>query len=116
MGYKDMDWTAVDRAHEQAELAQEEFDEAVAAAARRHAAAMRTNAITGHKQTLETLAEDLAHRLSLSGVTEQLIRSALVGGPLLAGHLLTDMIQKGIDFEAENEGIKEVERAERVAA
>jgi hypothetical protein len=116
MGHKDMDWTAIDRAHEAAELAQEGFDTAVAAAAREHAKAIRTNALLGHQQTLETLAEDLANRLSLSGVTEQLIRASIVGGPLVAGHLLIDLIQKGIDFEAEVQGTKEVERAERVAA
>jgi hypothetical protein len=91
---------------------EDQRDQAIAEAARRHAAAMRTNVITGHQQTLESLAEDFAFRLSQPGVTEQLIRTALSCGVHTAGNRLLDMIDNCIDDEAEIAAIKEIESAE----
>lgn len=87
-------------------------DAAVAEATRRHAAAIRANILTGHEQTLMMMTTDFAYRVSLPGVTEHLIRAALSIGPLGAGQMLIDMIGKGIEFEAENCALKEVERME----
>ena len=87
-------------------------DLAIAEAARRHAAAMRTNILTGHQQTLETLAEDFAHRVSQPGVTEQLVRATVSCGSAVAGQMLVDLIGKGIDAEAEAAAIKEIEHRE----
>lgn len=94
---------------------EEQRDQAIADAARRHAAAIRTNILTGHEQTLKFAADDLAERMCAPGVTEQLIRSALSCGPLLAGQMLIDMVQKGIDADAELAAIREIERAEKFA-
>lgn len=91
---------------------EEQRDLAIAAAARRHAAAMRTNVLTGHQQTLDMLAEDLAHRLSQPNVTQQLVRAALLCGATLAGQVLGDLIQKGIDDAAEIAAVEEIERLE----
>lgn len=94
-------------------LDQEEMrDQAIAEAARRHAAAIRTNVLTGHQQTLTSMAEEFADRVSQPGITEHLIRAAMSVGPWIAGRMLLDLIQKGIDAEAEIEAIKEIERAE----
>lgn len=87
-------------------------DMAIAEAARRHAAAIRTNIRADHQQTLATLANDFAYRVSQPDVTEQLIRASESCGTLMAGQIVRDLIQKGIDAEAEIEAIKEVERAE----
>lgn len=115
MGNNDI-WLSVDRAHERQEEADEAFDEAVAAAAREHAAAIRKNITAGHRQTLSALAEDVAHRMSMPDVMEHMVRIAAIGGPLAVGHLYCDLLQKGIDFEAEVQGKKEVERTFRVPA
>ena len=91
---------------------EEQRDMAIATAARRHAAAMHTNAGIGHQQTLGTLAEDLAHRLSQSGVTEQLVRTSELCGDLMLGQMVRDLIQKSIDAEAEIAATKEIEQLE----
>lgn len=88
-------------------------DAAIADAARRHAAAVRQNILVGHEQTLTVAADELAHRLSQPGVTEHLICSAMSCGPALAGQMLIDLIQKGIEAGAELAAIKEIERLER---
>lgn len=91
---------------------EEQRDEAIAEAARRHAAAIRTNVLTGNEKALHDLANALGERLCQKGVGEQLIRSSVACGPHTAGNLLLDLIQKCIDDDAEIEAIKEVERAE----
>lgn len=88
-------------------------DAAIAEAARRHASAVRQNILTGHEQTLSAQADEFALRVSQPGVTEHLIRAAMSCGPVLAGQMLLDLIQKGINAEAELAAIKEVERMER---
>jgi hypothetical protein len=113
MGHKEFSWATFDREHERQGEADDAYDAMLAELTRRHAAAMRTNALTGHQQTLEALAEGLVHKLSGSGVTENLIRAALSMGPLGAGQMLLDMIGKCIDADAECEAIKEMERGER---
>ena len=102
---------AIDRAHERPGEADDAFDAAVVEAARRHAAAIRTNILTGHQQTLHDIATDLGDGLADTGVMEQLVRAAFAVGPRTAGQLLLDLIQKCIDTDAENEALKEVERA-----
>lgn len=87
-------------------------DAAIAEAARRHAGAVRQNILIGHEQTLSAQADEFALRVSQPGVTEHLIRSAMSCGPALAGQMLLDLIQKGINAEAELAAIKEVERME----
>jgi hypothetical protein len=115
MNARQFSFDPLDLEHEVQGERDDDFDAAVAvaAAARRQAAAIRTNALTGHQQTLEGLAEDFAHRVSQPGVTETLIRTALSCGPSTAGQMLLDLIQKGVDLEAEVEALKEVERMVR---
>lgn len=91
---------------------EDQRDAKIAELARKHVAAIATNIRTGHEQTLFTMAEEFAFRVSQAGVTEHLIRAAMSVGPLGAGQMLIDLIQKGIDCEAENEAVKEVERME----
>lgn len=87
-------------------------DQTIADLARRHAAAIATNIRAGHEQTLGTMADEFALRVSQPGVTEQLIRAAMSCGPLQAGQMLIDLIQKGIDGEAGLVAVKEVEHME----
>lgn len=105
-------WNAIDLAEERRGEMAEDFDKHLAEVTKRQAAAMRTNALIGHQQTLESLAEGLAHRLSRSGVTEQLIRTALTCGPLGAGQILMDLITKCVDADAELAALAEIERCE----
>ncbi len=90
-------------------------DAAIAEAARRHAAAIRTNILTGNERTLHDLGNALGERLCQKGASEILIRSSVAAGPHTAGNLLLDLIQKCIDDDAEIEAIKEIERAEAFA-
>ena len=113
MGHKEFSWTAIDRAHERQEEADDAYDAKLIAGTKRHTAAILTNARAGHQQTLESLAESWAHRVSQPGVSELLIRAALVGGPLAAGQMLLDLIAKVIDDQAENAALVELERADR---
>lgn len=87
-------------------------DAEIARLAREHATAIAINIRVGHEQTLSTMAEEFALRAGKPGVTEQLIRAAMSCGPLQAGQMLIDLIQKGIDGEAELVAVKEVERME----
>lgn len=87
-------------------------DATIAELARRHAAAMRTNILAGHEQTLKFVADDLGDQLVMPGISELLIRTALACGRHHVGQLLVDLIQKCIDTDAENEALKEVERME----
>lgn len=79
---------------------------------RRHVIALRTLVLTGHAQTLSSLSEDLAHRMSQPGVTEQLVRMSLSVGPVGLGQSILALIEKDIEAAAEVEAIKEVERME----
>lgn len=112
MPYQADPFLAIDRAHERQEEADEAFDAQLAEVSKRHAAAMRTNVITGHKQTLEALAESLAHRMSKPGVTEYLVRAAISCGPLTAGQMLLDLVGKCIADEAETAALVEMDRAQ----
>jgi hypothetical protein len=87
-------------------------DAAIAEQARSHSTTIATNIRTGHEQTLTTMAEDFACRVSKPGVTETLVRTAMACGPRAAGQMLIDLVQAGIDAEAELAAIKEVERME----
>ena len=115
MGHKEFSWTAIDRAHERQEEADDAYDAKLTDGTKRHTAAILTNARAGHQQTLESLAESWAHRVSQSGVSELLIRAALVGGPLAAGQMLLDLINKSIAADAENAALVELDRAERAS-
>lgn len=112
MGAKEFSCTAADREHERACEAADDFDRHLAEVTKRHAAAMRTNALTGHEQTLVDLAESLAHRLGQSGVTEQLVRTALIS-PLTVGQMLLGLVGKCIADDAETAALVEIGRAER---
>lgn len=116
MGYRDMDWTATDRAHEEAGLEQDAFDAAVAAECGPWAKALRQNIVAGHLQTIDMVVEPFSDRISREGITELVIRTAISMGALAAGQLVLDMVQKCIDAQAEIEAIKEVEKRERVTA
>lgn len=94
---------------------EEQRDAAIAEAARRHAAAIRTNLLTGNAKALHDLANDLGVRLSQKGVAEQLVRTAVACGPHTAGNRLLDLIQACIDSDAKCEAIKEIERVEAAA-
>lgn len=91
---------------------EDQRDQAIAEAARRHAAAIDTNISAGHEQTLASMADDFAHLLGKPGVSESLIRAARSVGNLGAGQMVNDLIQRCIDADAENEATKEIERAE----
>lgn len=79
---------------------------------KRHANAIHTNALTGHEQTLEALAEDMTQRLRKPGITEHLVRAALAGGPLTAGQMLLDLVGKGISDAADIAALVEMDRGE----
>lgn len=87
-------------------------DAAIAEQARIHAVAIATNIRTGHEQTLSAMAEDFALRVSQPGITELLVRTAYACGPRQVGQMLIDLIQKGVDDQAELAAVKEVERIE----
>lgn len=106
-------WRATDRAHELQGEADDAFDAALAAATKRQAAAMRANVLTGHWQTLEALAESLAHRLAQRGNSENLIRAVLACGPLTGGQQLLELIGNCIAEDAETAALVEMDRAER---
>lgn len=112
MGTVEHSFTAVDRAAERQGEQADDFDQQLAEVTKRHAAAMRTNVLTGHKQTLEALAESLAFRLAERGNAEHLIRSALSCGPHTAGNQLLDMIDNCISDDAETAALAEMGRAE----
>lgn len=113
MGAKEFSWNATDRAHELAGEADDAFDAQLAEVTKRHATAMRTNALTGHQQTLSGLAESLAYRMSQTGVTEHLVRAALSIGPLGAGQMLLDLVGKCIADDAETAALVEMEREQK---
>lgn len=108
-----MDWTAIDREHEDAELAEAAFTERLAAATKLHAAAIRENILTGHEQTIEDITDNLLDRMVANGVTQTIVRAAFVGGALTAGQLLLDLINKRIEIDAENAALVELDREER---
>ncbi len=91
---------------------EEQRDELIGEKQRMHAAAIRTNVLASHHQTLHDLANAFGNRLSADGVCEQLIKAAIASGPYTAGQLLVDMINRCINDDAELEAIKEVERIE----
>jgi hypothetical protein len=112
MGTSHFSWTKTDRAHELAGEADDDFDKHLAEVTKRQAAAMRTNALIGHEQTLTGLAESLAYRMSGEGVTEQLVRTALIS-PLTAGQMLLDLVGKCLADDAETAALVEMERGQR---
>lgn len=89
-------WLAVDRAYELAGEVADDQAEKRAAATVLEAGIVRHLATAGDEATLATLAESMADRLSADGITEQLIRTALSCGPLLAGVMLLDLVGKCI--------------------
>jgi len=90
-------------------------DQQIAELARKHAAATRTNILTGNEKVLHDISNDLGRRLNQKGVSECLVRTAIACGPLTAGNMLIDLIQKCIDADAENEVLEEVKRLERAS-
>jgi hypothetical protein len=113
MSPREFSWTPTDRAHERQGEADEDFDAALARETKCQAAAMRSNVLIGHQQTLEGLAESLAHRLGQSGVTETLVRTALSCGVHTTGQMLLDMVGKCIEDDSEIAALVEMERRER---
>lgn len=101
MRHPEFPHVAVDRQHELQGEQDDDFAAALAANTARHRAAIRTNALTGHEQTLTLLGETLCDRLSGKGITEHLIRAALSCGTWTAGQLLLDLINKCIDDHAD---------------
>lgn len=116
MGHNELPYLSIDRANEDADLADEDFDIAVAAAARFNAADLRNKARNGDAGVLASLDDELAHRLGGTGVAVQLIQTALAFGPAAAGQLLSDLIQKGVDALAEIAALAEVESRARETA
>lgn len=108
-------WLSVDREHELQGEADDAFDAALAAETKRQAAAMRTNALTGHEQTLSSLTESFCHELTGKGITEALIVATLTDPlmTLLLAHLL---LKSCIDEDAETAALVEMERGERERA
>ena len=101
---------AIDRAHELADERLDDFDAALARETAIQIAAMRSAAVAGDAETLESLAESLSHRISQSGVTETLIRTALSCGVHTTGQMLLDMVGKCLADDAEIAALKELER------
>lgn len=87
-------------------------DAAIAELARKHSAAIRTNILAAHEQTLHDLGNAVGDRLCDNALMAQLIRTAIACGPLTAGTLFIDLVQRAIDADAEIEALKEVERME----
>lgn len=112
MGAKEFSWNAIDRQHEDEQRALELFDAALIEEMKRQAAAMRTNALTGHEQTLSDLAKSVRYHLGGESITETLIRTALIS-PLAAGQMFQKMAEKCIEADAETAGLVELERTER---
>lgn len=112
MGTSHFSWTKTDREHELAGEAADDFDAHLAEVTKRQSSAMRTNALIGHEQTLQGLAESLAYRMSQSGVTEQMVRTALIS-PLTAGQMLLDLVGKCIAEDAETAALVEMERGQK---
>lgn len=98
------------------EQASDAFNDATDAAmpAARLTAVQRAVAAAEDDPTLDNLANDLCERLGRDGVVNTLIRAALSCGPTVAGQMLLDLINKGVELEAENLAIREVESAEEV--
>lgn len=113
MGNKEFSWNAVDRQHERQGEQDDDFDKRLAEVTKRHAAAIRSNVLTGHWQTLTDLAESLSHRLGQRGNSENLIRTVLSCGPLTAGQQLLLMITNCIEEDAETAALVEMGRADR---
>ena len=101
MRHPEFPHVAVDRQHEEQGEHDEDFAAELAKQFPRHRAAILTNALTGHDQTLTLLGETLCDRLSGKGITEHLIRAALSCGTWTAGQLLLDLINKCIDDHAD---------------
>ena len=116
MNARDHSWNSTDRAHERAGEADDDYDKQLADISKRQAAAMRSNALTGHWQTLEGLAESMAYRMSQRGNLENLIRTALSCGSMTAGQHLLVMINDCIAEDAETAALVEMDRAERQRA
>lgn len=109
---------AIDRAHEKAGVQADDFNEALSAESTLQTAALRMAATAGDEQVLADLADSLSQRLCADGVTEQLIRTALSCGPMLAGVMFLDLVSKCIFDDAGALALVEIERTEkeRVAA
>ena len=107
---------ATDRAHERQGEADDDFDAQLAIITKRQDAAMRHNALTGHWQTLEDLAQSVAHRMSQRGSLENLIRSVISCGTTTGGQELLKLIDDCIAEDAETAALGEMERAERQRA
>jgi hypothetical protein len=88
----------------------DDFDAALLRETTVQTAAIRSAALAGDLPTLSGLAESLALRLSQSGITEQLVRTALSCGVHTTGQVLLDMVGKCIAADAENAALKELER------
>lgn len=94
---------------------EEQRDQAIADAARRHAKAIDANISEDHKQTLHDIGNALGDRLANNETMGLLIRTARMCNALLVGQMVCDLIQKCIDADAELEAEKEVDRAEQFA-
>lgn len=90
----------------------EDFDTAVINAMPAARAKIKQAAVAGDAVMLDTLDDALSLRLVRPGVMGNLIRTALNGDAEVTAKMLLDLINKGIEDEAENEAIKAVERAE----
>ena len=95
---------------------EEQRDAKICELARAHADATKTNVMNSNSKVLHDLSNALGDRLNHCGVSELLIHAALCCGPLTAGQMLIDLIQKCIDADAETEALVEVERMKVAAA
>lgn len=72
-----------------------------------------SKACAGDSTVLDNLDSHLCARFDGDVVTT-LIRAALSCGAAVAGQMLLDLINKGVELEAENLAIREVESAEEM--
>lgn len=102
----------IDREHELQREADEDFDKHLAEVTKRHAAAMLTNARSGHQQTLEDLVMGVCHLMTEETFTETLIHKALISD-LAAGQMFRKLVERCIEEDAETAARVEIGRAER---
>lgn len=112
MGNQSDPFLTVDREHELAGEQADDFDKHLAEVTKRHAAAMLTNARSGHEQTLSDLLMGVCHLMTGETVTETLIRTALISD-LAAGEMFRKLVERCIDEDAETAALVEIDRAER---
>ncbi len=105
----------IDRDHELAGERADDFDAALARETVCQIAAMRMAAAAGDADTLDALADSVAHLLGQPGVMQGVIRSA-ISSPSATGSLaFLGVLNKCIEDDAELAALKVLEQIEHLA-